>query len=96
MNTENLNNYRLQLIATVNNLIEIEASIFTNLVNVAMSNELKDIDDVFEIGDEYGFTLEHFEKSNDQNVVKLVSLIKQLRQTVESIMNINNITESDR
>jgi hypothetical protein len=88
--------YRDNLIVAVNNLIEFENNLFNDLLNVAMSNEYKEIDDTFEIGDEFNFSLEHFENSNDQNVIKLVNLIKEIRQSVETIMNINNIKENDR
>lgn len=94
--SENSKTYREHLIHTINNLINFEDSLFTDVVNVGMSNELKEINDCFEVGDLYDFSLEHLENSDDQNVNKLVDLIKNIRQTVDTIMNINNINESDR
>jgi len=95
MEQESTKTYREQLIEVTNNLIEMESSLFTDTINVAMLNELTEIDTSFEIGDEYEFTLEQFENSMDQNVNKLVNLIHEIRQTVETIMNLNNIKESD-
>ena len=88
--------YRDNLIVAVNNLIEFENNLFTDIINVAMSNEYKEIDEVFDVNDVYNFNIDHFENSTDQNVKNLVNLINEIRQSVETIMNINNIKENDR
>ena len=47
--------YRKNIIATTDYLIEVREKLFTYALNIAMNNELKEIDAVFEKGDEYVF-----------------------------------------
>lgn len=86
---------RKQIIETIENLIEARDMIFTQIVNLAMSGEIKHLENAFDIGDEYGFVLSHFEDLEDQNVQILVTLCKKAEETIFSIMNINGINENE-
>ncbi|MEI7525975.1 MAG: hypothetical protein WCJ95_16655, partial [Mariniphaga sp.] len=72
-----------------------EERLFSSSVYLLLSGELSEIDEVFEVGDEYEFNLNHFKTSNDINVKQMSELIEKLRGTVEFLMNVNNIKEND-
>ncbi|MEZ0538079.1 hypothetical protein [Fibrella arboris] len=87
--------YREQLVDIINSLCEAREIVFGQIVNFGMQNELKEIDEVFAVGDTYNFSIEHFETSNDTNLVKVFELCKKIQETVESLMNLNLIEEED-
>ena len=87
--------YREQIITTLNNLIETREIIFEQIINLAMSNEYKDLHKTFEIGETYNFSLNHFKKMEDINVRKMVNLCKNTEKTIFTIMNINGINENE-
>lgn len=87
--------YREQIIETLNNLIETREIIFTQIINLAMSNEYKDLHKTFEIGEKYNFTLNHFKKMEDINIRKMVSLCKNTEKVIFTIMNLNGIDENE-
>ncbi|TVR78556.1 MAG: hypothetical protein EA412_08980 [Chitinophagaceae bacterium] len=88
--------YREMLYETVNNLSKLREDIFETTLNLAMSNELKEINDVFEEGDVYHFELEHLKGGSDVNVIKLLDIIEHIDSTTESLININALdTEVD-
>ena len=87
--------YREQIIETINNLIDARELIFEQIVNLAMSNEYAYLQEAFEQGDHYDFSLNHFENMEDVNVQKLVTLCKINEETVFTIMDLNGINEND-
>ena len=87
-------NYRKSLLETVDYLIEVRSNLFGNALAVAMNNELKEFNEMVEVGEEYVFQIEHFDNSSDINLQKIVDLIKAIQTTVDSIMNINNIDDN--
>ena len=91
-----MKDYKETLDETVDNLINVKHQLFENLVNIAMSNELIEINEVFEEGDVYSFELSHFEGSSDVNVNILVELIKKVEQTLHSICSLNNIEVGEK
>lgn len=74
------NKYRKSLIETANYLIEVRHNLLGNALNVAMNNELKEIDSAFDEGDQYTFQLAHLENSDDNNLQKIVELIKSIEK----------------
>lgn len=84
--------YRDFLIDALRTLTNCERELFTNALNILMSGELKNVDEVFEIGDSYTFEFNHLDATNDTNVKRLVDVIELLRTTIESIKNLNAIT----
>ena len=88
-------NYRKSLLETVDYLIEVRSNLFGNALAVAMNNELKEFNEMVEVGETYEFRIEHFDNSSDTNLQKIVDLIKAIQTTVDSIMNINNIDDNE-
>lgn len=87
--------YRDYIIKSINTLIECDTSIFPQALNLLMSNELKDVGDVFENGDTYEFSINHLENSRDTNVQLLLRTIKELRNTVNALQNLNLINDNE-
>ena len=90
-----MSEHRKQIINTIENLIQARDIIFTEIVNLSMSGEMKHLENAFDIGDEYKFVLSHFEDVTDENVWKLVGLCKQVEKTVFSLINLNGINENE-
>ena len=88
-------NSREQILETIENLIKAREIIFTEIVNLSMSGEMKHLDTAFDNGDEYTFNLKHFEAVKDENVQKLIFLCKQTEGTVFSLMNLNGINDNE-
>ena len=87
--------YRNTLISSVDYLIEVRENVFEHALNLAMQNDLKEINDVFEEGDTYQFSLKHLDHSSDVNLQKIVDLIENIDSTIHSLMNINVINNKD-
>lgn len=87
--------YREILIDNVKEMIEMQKEIFTQLLNLAMFGELKEINEVFETGDIYEFEIAQFENLSDTNVQKMVHLFKQFEQTIDSLINLNDISAEE-
>jgi len=60
-----------------------------------MSNELKHLQDAFDEGDIYSFSLKHFESMEDENIQTLVKLCKTNEQTIFSFMDMNGIQDDE-
>ena len=86
-------NYKSQIIEVVNHLISSREIVFEQIVNLAMSNEYKSLNEMFEIGEDFEFSLQHFEDLEDLNVQNLVSLCKKTEKTIFTLMNLNNIDD---
>jgi hypothetical protein len=87
--------YRKLIINTVDFLIQTRQSTFNFALNLAMKNDLKEIDDVFEEGDTFSFCLNHLDGGSDINVQKVVDLIREIESTVNTLMNINAIDDKE-
>jgi hypothetical protein len=87
--------YRKQIIVTLNQLIMARDVIFEQIINLAMKREYEDINNIFENGDVYKFSLEQFENMEDVNVQKLVKLCRKTEKTIFSLMNMNGIEEDE-
>ena len=87
--------YKERIIETLVALSEARELTFMQLLNIAMENELKDIDNAFTVGDKFVFELSHFEGLTDTNVVKLVELCKNIESTYFDMMDLNGIDDAD-
>ena len=87
--------YREQIIQIINNLIEAREIIFEQIVNLAMSNEFKHLQNAFQHGDTYSFSLKHFEKIDEVNIQKLVKLCRFTESTVFTMMTLNGINNAE-
>lgn len=90
-----MQNHREKILEVIENLIEAREIIFTQIVNLAMSGELKHLENAFDVGDEYDFKLKHFETVEDINVQKLVRLCKNTEETIFTIMDLSGISENE-
>ncbi len=88
-------NYREQLLESIQSLITIRVSIFTQIVNLAMLGESKSISDAFSVDETFEFELGHFEGSDDQNLLLLIEQCHNVETCVDSIINLNAITEQE-
>jgi len=92
---EHSKSYREFIIQTINTLVECDNQIFTEGLNLLMNNELKEIDEVFEEGDVFEFSINHLENSTDTNVQLILKAIKEIRQTINSLQNLNLIKDEE-
>jgi hypothetical protein len=60
-----------------------------------MNGDLRDVNDAFDEGDEYSFTLEHLKGGSDINVARLVGLLEMIEQTVDTTINLNALKKKD-
>lgn len=89
-----MENRKTIIIETIENLVEARDIIFTQIVNLAMSGEMKYIENAFDVGEGYKFTLSHFEDVEDINVNRLVSLCKKAEETIFTLISLNGINEN--
>lgn len=92
---EHSKSYREFIIQTINTLVECDNQIFTEGLNLLMNYELKEIDEVFEEGDVFEFSINHLENSTDTNVQLILKTIKEIRQTINSLQNLNLIKDEE-
>ena len=77
--------------STIEQLVKIRHQVFEEALNYAMNNELKTINEAFDVEDIYQFELKHLDNSEDINLQLLVDLTKKVETTVDSIANLNKI-----
>ena len=87
--------YREKLIMTYNELIAFHEELLTRIVNVGMTGELEEINQVFEKDDTFQFDKEMFRETTDENLNLFLELHDQLEETMNSFANINNITQKE-
>ncbi|QDH77949.1 hypothetical protein FKX85_02410 [Echinicola soli] len=83
--------YKDALKESCSTIEEARDLVFTALINVAMTGEYKDIDELFEEGDVVRFSTAHFLNSEDNNIQMLLALVGQLEQTHDSLLNLNGL-----
>lgn len=83
--------YRENLKGALENLISVNQSIYTTIINIAMQGELKEFNKSVPIGEDHQFEFAIFENSDDANIQLLIKLINTVDETYESIKNLNNI-----
>lgn len=87
--------YREQLLETINNLYEAEQLLFTSALNLVWEGELSHLKEAYEEGDVMDFNIELLKSVNDPNVQKLVALMPPLLDAAASIKNLNRITDEE-
>lgn len=88
MQTEN---YRENLKEALKNLIRVNESIYSSIIDVSMQGELKEFNDAVPIGEVHQLDFELFKNNDDTNVQLLIKLMETVDETFESIKNINSI-----
>lgn len=84
-------NYRENLKEALLNLIRVNESIYSSIIDVSMQGELKEFNDAVPIGETHQLDWELFKNSEDTNIQLLVKLMETVDETFESIKNINSI-----
>ena len=84
-------NYRENLKEALKNLIRVNESIYSSIIDVSMQGELKEFNDAVPIGEVHQLDFELFKNSDDTNVQLLIKLMETVDETFESIKNINSI-----
>ena len=87
--------YRKQLIDSCITLQIADRELFIAALNLAMSGELKEVNEVFDTGDVFKFEWGHFDNCSDVNLAKIVKVHQSISSTLESLININNITDRE-
>jgi hypothetical protein len=83
--------YRENLKEALKNLIRVNESIYSSIIDVSMQGELKEFNDAVPIGEVHQLDFELFKNSDDTNVQLLIKLMETVDETFESIKNINSI-----
>lgn len=87
--------YRKALIEAINTLSEVDHQLFGAALGVLMSDEWKEIDQAFDVGEVYEFHLSQLESSPDNNVQILATLIKTIRTSIQTLQNLNSISDNE-
>jgi hypothetical protein len=90
-----MSDYRENIISTYQYFISVRNELITHSINIAMAGELKEIDQVFEVGDTFAFDIDQLRGSNDINLNNVIDLYDKLELLMNSTANINAITEED-
>jgi hypothetical protein len=83
--------YKLRLTEACQTLAEARNQLFTAVINVGMSGEFKELDELFEEGDFFQFEKSHFRDSKDINLGILMELIDKMDETHSKLVNLNVI-----
>ena len=90
-----MSTYREKIILTYRHLLEVHEELLTRIINVGMTGELAEINEVFEAGDEFQFDLAMFRETKDINLQKLIPFFDKLEDLMNFLANINAITEEE-
>lgn len=81
--------YKLRLSEACQTIADSSNQLFTALINVGMSGEFKELDELFDEGDFFQFERSHFQDSNDINVKILMELLDKMDETHSKLVNLN-------
>ena len=87
--------YREKIILTYRHLLEAHEELLTRIINVGMTGDFAEVNEVFEPGDEFQFDLEMFRETEDINLKKLIAFFDELENLMNSLANINALTEEE-
>ena len=87
--------YQEAIIEAIKTLSDSEHPIFGSALRMLMSEEWKEINEAFDEGQNYTFSLAQMEDTSDQNVLTLVEVIKNLRTAVLTLQNLNGIKDEE-
>lgn len=87
--------YREKILLTYKFLLKMHEELLTRTINVGMTGELAEVNEVFSVGDTYKFDVEQFRGTNDANLNKLLDFFDELEDMMNSLANINGITQEE-
>ena len=80
---------------TYRELLKFDEELLERIINVGMTGQLAEINEVFQKNDIFQFDKEMFWETNDQNLNLLLELHDRLEDTMNSFANINNINQEE-
>ena len=87
--------YRNKIILTYRALLEIHEELMERIINMGMTGEFAEINEIFREGDTFKFDLEMFRDSKDQNLQLLLGFFDELENVMNTLANVNGITEEE-
>lgn len=87
--------YRNIVIESIVDLTDQQNIVFTQILNLSMFGEMKEYNQLFEVGEIVDFEIGHFEDSTDVNVQNLIRLFHTLGETIQSLANLNSISQEE-
>lgn len=87
--------YREKIILTYQVLLKSHEDLVDRIINVGMTGEYAEANEVFKPGDTYKFDLEQFRGTNDINLNMLLAFFDELEEVMNALVNINGITEEE-
>ncbi|SOC81599.1 hypothetical protein SAMN06296241_3180 [Salinimicrobium sediminis] len=87
--------YRNKIILTYRALLDAHEEIMERIINMGMTGEFAEINEVFQPGDSFKFDVEMFRDSKDQNLQLLLGLFDELEDVMKTLADLNGITEEE-
>ena len=84
-------NYRTELKSALENLNDVNGTIYSSCIHIAMQGELEEWNKSVPAGEVHHFDFELLQNSDDTNIQLLLKLMSHVSETYESLKNINNI-----
>lgn len=84
-----MDTYKLRLSEACLTVVEARNELFTALINVGMSGEFRELDELFDNGDFFQFEKSHFQDCKDINLEILMELIEKLDDSHSKLVNLN-------
>ena len=83
--------YRTSLHETTSILGDFGQQLFTNLINLAMSGEMKEFDKGFDVGETLAYNDADFRHLEDQNVKLIYEVLDIIHKARGKLINISNL-----
>lgn len=88
-------NHRFQLAKTVYYLEKTHELLFEQIINLSMAGEYRELQSVFEVGDTFEFSMEHFDDMQDADVNKLRRLCKKSEKMLFHLIEKYQLTDEE-
>lgn len=86
--------YRKEVLHSACMMCVVYRELFVYGLNASLCNELSDLREIFEEGEEYPGDISILEALDDPNIKLLLELMYDLERTGDSLLNINNIDDT--
>ncbi|MFC3415940.1 hypothetical protein [Algoriphagus hitonicola] len=87
--------YQEKIKEAFQSLEEARIQVFTALVNVAMHSEFKDVDELFEEGEQFSFRSSDFDHATDPNIQSLQYAVKAIEIAEDEMLGWNGANNLD-
>lgn len=86
--------YRKEILHSASMMCVVYRELFVYGLNASLCNELSDLREIFEEGEEYPGDISILEAQEDPQIKLLLELMYDLERTGDSLLNINNIDDA--